>query len=146
MKRGQAAMEFLMTYGWVLLVVLVAVSALAYFGVLNPGDKLPESCVFFPGIGCNDFKVTSSSVILVITNGGGINLEDVTFTVLGTGPCSGDTSETANLNDGESKTYTISCSDIMNSGSAFRREIQMDYTELNGLNHSKKGQIHTKVE
>ena len=31
---GQA-MEFLMTYGWAILVVLVAVGALAYFGVFN---------------------------------------------------------------------------------------------------------------
>lgn len=37
-RRGQAAMEFLMTYGWAILVVLAAVAALAYFGVL-PGFK-----------------------------------------------------------------------------------------------------------
>ena len=37
-KKSQAAMEFLMTYGWAILVVLVAICALAYFGVLSP-DK-----------------------------------------------------------------------------------------------------------
>jgi len=31
MKKSQAAMEFLMTYGWAILVVLVAIGALAYF-------------------------------------------------------------------------------------------------------------------
>jgi uncharacterized protein (UPF0333 family) len=30
-QRGQAAMEFLMTYGWAILVVLIAIGALAYF-------------------------------------------------------------------------------------------------------------------
>ena len=35
-KKSQAAMEFLMTYGWAILVVLAAIAALAYFGVLNP--------------------------------------------------------------------------------------------------------------
>jgi len=35
-KKSQAALEFLMTYGWAILVVLVAVGALAYFGVLSP--------------------------------------------------------------------------------------------------------------
>ena len=34
-KKSQAAMEFLMTYGWAILVVLVAIGALAYFGVLK---------------------------------------------------------------------------------------------------------------
>lgn len=32
-------MEFLMTYGWAILVILVAIGALAYFGVL----KMPDS-------------------------------------------------------------------------------------------------------
>lgn len=34
-KKSQAAMEFLMTYGWAILVVLAAIAALAYFGVLK---------------------------------------------------------------------------------------------------------------
>ncbi len=46
MKKGQAAMEFLMTYGWAILVVLAAIGALAYFGVLSPGKLLPERTVF----------------------------------------------------------------------------------------------------
>jgi len=40
-KKGQEAMEFLMTYGWAILVVLLAIAALAYFGVLNPERYLP---------------------------------------------------------------------------------------------------------
>jgi len=43
MKKGQALMEFLMTYGWAILVVLVAIGALAYFGVLNPERFLPKT-------------------------------------------------------------------------------------------------------
>ncbi|MBI1979078.1 MAG: hypothetical protein HYS62_03415, partial [Candidatus Aenigmarchaeota archaeon] len=35
-RKSQAAMEFLMTYGWAILVVLAAIAALAYFGVLSP--------------------------------------------------------------------------------------------------------------
>jgi len=37
-------MEFLMTYGWAILVVLVVIGALAYFGVLSPATLLPEKC------------------------------------------------------------------------------------------------------
>ena len=35
--KGQAAMEFLMTYGWAILVVLLAIGALAAFGVFDMG-------------------------------------------------------------------------------------------------------------
>ena len=45
-KKGQAAMEFLMTYGWAILVVLLAIGALAYFGVLSPQNLLPERTTF----------------------------------------------------------------------------------------------------
>jgi len=41
-KRAQAAMEFLMTYGWALLVVLIVIGALAFFGLLNPNRFLPD--------------------------------------------------------------------------------------------------------
>ena len=43
MRKGQAALEFLMTYGWAILVVLAAIAALAYFGVLSPDRFLPEN-------------------------------------------------------------------------------------------------------
>ena len=49
--KGQAAMEFLMTYGWAILVVLVAIGALAYFGVLSPETLLPEKCIVQSGSG-----------------------------------------------------------------------------------------------
>ena len=60
-KRGQAALEFLMTYGWAILVVLVVIGALAYFGVLNPSILLPAKCTIGPGLNCKDFLVSSDS-------------------------------------------------------------------------------------
>lgn len=36
MKRGQAAVEFLMTYGWAILAAVIAIGVLAYFGVFSP--------------------------------------------------------------------------------------------------------------
>ena len=47
-------MEFLTTYGWAILVVLVMISALSYFGILDPSIFLPEKCVFSAGISCEE--------------------------------------------------------------------------------------------
>jgi hypothetical protein len=73
--RGQAAMEFLMTYGWAILVVLIVIGALAYFGVLSPSNLLPEKCTFPVSLTCVDFNVagstTTGSVTLVLQNGAG---------------------------------------------------------------------------
>ena len=56
-------MEFLMTYGWAILVVLVAIGALAYFGVLSPEKFLPEKCVIATGSGifCDDYNAVSTA-------------------------------------------------------------------------------------
>src|SRR3989338_9115903 len=35
-KKGQAAMENLMTYGWAILIVVVVAGVLAYYGVFSP--------------------------------------------------------------------------------------------------------------
>src|SRR3989344_973929 len=52
--KAQAAMEFLMTYGWAIIVVLVVIAALAYLGILSPTKLLPGKCQFQIGMLCKD--------------------------------------------------------------------------------------------
>ena len=42
MRKSQAAMEFLLTYGWAMLVVIVGISSMAHFGVLDPYRYVPK--------------------------------------------------------------------------------------------------------
>lgn len=60
-RKGQSALEFLTTYGWAFLVILIMIGALSYFGVLNPSRFLPDKCIFGSGIGgCTDSAVVVS--------------------------------------------------------------------------------------
>ena len=72
-KKAQAAMEFLMTYGWAILVVLIVIGALAYFGVLNPQSLLPEKCTLQTGFNCRNHIVSASSdsITIELLNGMG---------------------------------------------------------------------------
>ena len=81
-SRAQAAMEFLMTYGWAILVVLIVIGALAYFGVLKPGGLLPEKCVFPSGINCVDHTVEINYIAMTIYNAAGrpIHINGMTAT------------------------------------------------------------------
>ena len=56
-KKSQAALEFLTTYAWAFLVIIIMVAALAYFGILNPSKLLPNRCNFPAEIGCEDFSM-----------------------------------------------------------------------------------------
>ncbi|MCF7861254.1 hypothetical protein K9M79_03325 [Candidatus Woesearchaeota archaeon] len=86
-KKGQAALEFLMTYGWAILVVLVVIGALSYFGVLNPTNLLPEKCALEIGLDCTDYIVTDGGlsangddeIKIKLTNGRG---KDVYITAI----------------------------------------------------------------
>jgi len=40
--KGQAALEFLTTYGWAFLVILVAIGGLSYFGVFDFSKYSPD--------------------------------------------------------------------------------------------------------
>ncbi|MFA6889188.1 MAG: hypothetical protein WC254_06860 [Candidatus Woesearchaeota archaeon] len=57
MKKAQGALEFLMTYGWAFLVILIMIGALAYFGVLSPTKFLPERCTFGSQFICKDYLI-----------------------------------------------------------------------------------------
>ena len=54
-NKGQAALEFLTTYGWALLAVLSIIGIIAYSGITNVSDKIPESCTFSAETSCGAF-------------------------------------------------------------------------------------------
>ncbi len=138
-RKGQAAMEFLMTYGWAILVVLIAIGALAYFGVLNPSRFLPESCTIGPGIGCDDFKIIADGTTTIrIRNGMGEGLTAVAVTL--EAACSGS----ATIADGAQEEY--SCAGTAGTaGDRYKSDITFAYT-AGDLPHSKVGLLTTKYE
>ncbi len=77
--RGQAAMEYLMTYGWALLVIVLVLGALIYLGVLNPGSRLQDTCNLPIGFKCDvsGLAGTAGKLNLTITNQQAITLSDV---------------------------------------------------------------------
>ena len=140
-KKSQAAMEFLMTYGWAILVVLVAIGALAYFGVLSPDKFLPAKCTLPAGIACTDFKVTATDIDIVLRNGMGFDATGVTVAVSG---CT--VSSSASLNNGQQLKFTAS-SCLLTVGSKFSGEVNVTYTNADsGLTHKVQGSITGRVE
>ncbi|MFH1052930.1 MAG: hypothetical protein V1740_00795 [Candidatus Woesearchaeota archaeon] len=162
-KKGQAAMEFLMTYGWAILVVLVAIGALAYFGVLNPSRFLPSSCTLIPGLSCDEFRVTSgaagtSNVVLQIRNGMGdsVDLSAMYIDVDGVGgfldgsDCGSASAQVdpAAIADGAlSPTITFDDCPAITQDARFRADIRATYKKGSGnLTHGLAGLITTKAE
>ena len=51
--RGQAATEYLMTYGWAIFALLLVVAVLLYSGMLSPTYLISEECNFGNNFPCN---------------------------------------------------------------------------------------------
>jgi len=141
-KKGQAAMEFLMTYGWAILVVLAAIGALAYFGVLSPDRFLPEKCTLPSGIACLDFRYTGTAIELSIQNGAGFDMSGVSVTVNGTG-CNVVGTGQDTLTNGETQNYLMTCAP---SSGKFKGDVYFAYTnQQTGMQHSKIGEVIVKI-
>ena len=140
--KGQAAMEFLMTYGWAILVVLAAIAALAYFGVLSPEKFLPEKCILEPGLACIAHKVEPTQTTLVITNSKGNTVIVNSITV---GGCS-TTFDHEMLSGTDFKFVITGCSNGV-AKDKFQADITLAYTlKETNLTKTAYGNINSKIE
>ncbi|MCX6706727.1 MAG: hypothetical protein NT001_01140 [Candidatus Woesearchaeota archaeon] len=133
-KKAQAAMEFLMTYGWAILVVLVVIGALAYFGVLSPKKLLPDKCIFGP-------------MILYLTNGFGDTITVSSATAKGTS-CATVVSSTGTgaWTSGAKATLTFACT-AGTAGDKTNEEVTIVYTKPgSALTHTVSGQVSISLQ
>ncbi|MFH1649481.1 MAG: hypothetical protein ABIA93_02955 [Candidatus Woesearchaeota archaeon] len=82
-KKAQAAMEFLTTYGWAIIGVLIVAGALAYINVNNLDLFRRDKCDFGAQLICRDFELvagTTGLMHLMLQNGYG---EDINVKVRG---------------------------------------------------------------
>ena len=56
-KKSQAALEFLTTYAWAFLVIIIVIAVIAYFGILRPQKILPDRCNFNVGFDCQAYSI-----------------------------------------------------------------------------------------
>jgi hypothetical protein len=72
LRKGQTAMEYLMTYGWAILVIMCVLAVLFYLGILNPSGMTPTICTIKPGFTCITWKLyTNGTLFLKIGQGTG---------------------------------------------------------------------------
>ncbi len=149
-RKAQAAMEFLMTYGWAILVVLIVIGALAYFGVLNPQQFLPKKCQFGQGIVCQDHKLTINNLRVRLNNalGSDIKIKGLSFVAdNGLISCVDSTLDNT-TSSGATVDITIGCpTSSVSVGVRLKGKLVLNYTDLqSGFDHSVPGTLLTDVE
>ena len=167
--KGQAALEFLTTYGWAFLVILVMIGALSYFGVLDPSRFLPDKCIFGTGVGaCADAVASNSGnqvqATIINSLGQDIKIQGITIAAQGISgvcatPCVAGTTpaycgmpdpNTPWLNN-EKRTLTINCSAAapftgIVQGDKPKVHVNMSYIAVGGtFVHTLEGDIQVKL-
>lgn len=144
-------MEFLMTYGWAILVVLIAIGALSYFGVLSPEKFLPEKCVISSGSGlfCDEFTSSSSADTVTIRLKNILTESTWVDSVSMDAPsCSFSTADTK-ISADNTTDFSLGCSGGLNKGDKIKGTLTITYdvgsTAGEGLSKTTTGQIVTVV-
>jgi len=144
-KSGQAAMEFLMTYGWAILAAVIVIAALAAFGVFSPKNYVPTECLLSAPLGCEQNQVAASAttgISLVIRNGG---VDTVNISQLDIPGCATSTTGWT-INDGETQLVTIACTPVLTEGDKFTGDITATYRVTGGeLDQISTGRIVVQV-
>ena len=126
-KKGQAAMEFLMTYGWAILAAIIAIGVLAYFGVFSPGTFISNSITMNAPFGATqELSISTTAITFVIRNGGGdrANISSIGVAGCGTTFYSG---AAMILADGDNKLVAITCPLGLATGDKFKGNINISY-------------------
>lgn len=76
-KRGQSALEYLMTYGWALIVIVIVIAALVF--LINPSELSGSGCTGFDNLPIGNFQISSAGLAFKMTNMTARNISAVTI-------------------------------------------------------------------
>ena len=146
MRRGQSALEYLVTYGWAILAIVIVAGVLWYTGVFDPSRFAGgKQCAGFSPFICQDFKVnTTGGAIIVFNNGEGGQITGVNVT-------SGISSLCSPTTVGSSQNPPCNVIGVNTGGTAGntydRATVSGSYTDSrSGISHTFSGTVQGRFE
>lgn len=82
MKKAQTALEFLVTYGWAILLILITVGVLIYYGLLDMNKYMSDYCNFGPQLECKDYSLSTNEIDVQLSNNFGFPVQIINYTVI----------------------------------------------------------------
>ena len=124
-KKGQAAMEFLMTYGWAILAAIIVVGVLWYL-IGNPANLAGNKFTISSPLVTKGIRIEAAEVNINFLNGGAsrINVTAITFSNT---DCNSQTGLQVQVATGAEQAFTIVCG--LSAGDRFNSDVTISYTE-----------------
>jgi hypothetical protein len=140
MRKGQTAIEYLMTYGWAILIILIVAGVLAYYGIFAPAGFLSPTARGFGQVQVlNPWSLVGETgqITLNLENrvGGTIDVTDIAYVIDGDtytdDTCTGMTDQ---INSGEKA--VITCTPLTapagTAGSSYTATVTITYNYPTG--------------
>ena len=147
--KAQAALDFLMTYGWALLIVVLVVGALFALGIFDIGTFMGNKTSGFTQIGVSGYKLDSAGTLTMkLKNlaGTNVNITQINAT-LGTTTV-GNASVFSLANGKESAVFIVGnfSTAVPTSGSSYSVKVAIVYTDTSsGFSYQDSGTLVGKV-
>jgi hypothetical protein len=150
--RGQAALEFMMTYGWAMLLLTALVAGLVYV-IPHPKTLTANKCIFGSAIPCLGARLSANNLTIVLNNGMGQSIYNISANELMPAkiPC-----EVSNTSIRTEEKLIIICNNTnlttgvgmtnrMNVSDDSRIRIELKYQKIKGgYNQSIIGELYAK--
>ena len=145
-KKSQSALEYLMTYGWAILIIVIVGAALFALGVFNPSSSSTMTMNSISDFQLVDASITSLgnlTLILGTKTGKTTTVTSISYTVAGT-TCSG-TSGSQIITPSQAATININATTACSLSSGSQVDLipfTVSYTVAgSSLAHSQSGSI-----
>ncbi len=130
-RKGQSALEYLMTYGWAILIIIIVGGVLYYYGVFSPGKLVGESKIGFSRVYVDTWGVSGNELNLIFENRAGKDINITTVYINDAIATSSDLPLSNYLIAGDKNsgwiTVTIPASSEPDSGEAYQFEVAIEY-------------------
>jgi len=146
-RKGQTSLDFLMTYGWAVLLVVVVVASLFALGIFNAGSFMGPRATGFSQIGVIAWNVNAAGILsLKLQNFAGMDINVINIeATYGTSHYSYDITNVSIPNSKISDTFTVGAIGGLTPGQYYTLPLRITYIDLNGFNYTETGTISGTV-
>ena len=146
--KGQSALEYLITYGWAILVILVVLAVLWYYGIFNPAnwaqEQIKSGSAFNVALTDKSLNTTNLNIMLSSLMAVSANITKIEVTGDVTGTYTLVAPETVAAS-GKSVKEPITITTALTSGSLAKFTVKVSYLPAGGVANTDTLDFSIKV-
>jgi len=154
LSRAQTAIEYLTSYGWMILIVVVVITALFAFGIFNPSSHVSNSCTMPASFSCQGISLAQNGglyINLTQNTGDPINITAISCDATQSTRNAEVLTPPVYLGSGDNASFVMQCYTNSSTfsgtyGSVYHGYLIVNYTDLvSSFQYTSVGVVVAKV-